>query len=167
MKTALCVYTPRDTDVQEKKFTRTYRKKPWHGRTGKKASTAVPERKKSWHGRVYKKNADTAVTQLYSNKYLIAFKSSTFKRPVMFHKMNFKNGIKDLKSYTQTSRRVRDTLARLFTSGWCCCCALERVVLSSTAVHTLCTLFELCTAARAFLNGQNSSFVYILLVEYF
>ena len=39
--------------------------------------------------------------------------SCTFKRPVMFHKMNVKNGSKDLKTYTQISRRVRDTLARL------------------------------------------------------
>ena len=32
----------------------------------------------------------------------------------MFNKMNVKNGIKDLKRYPQISRRVRDTLARLF-----------------------------------------------------
>ena len=31
----------------------------------------------------------------------------------MFHKMNVKNGSKDLKKYPQISRRVRDTLARL------------------------------------------------------
>ena len=31
--------------------------------------------------------------------------------------------------------------------------ALDRVVLSSTAVHTLCTLVEFCTAAHAFLDG--------------
>ena len=42
---------------------------------------------------------------------------------------------------------------------------LDHVVLSSTAVYTLCTLFEFCTAAHAFLNGLF--FAYILLVEYF
>ena len=31
----------------------------------------------------------------------------------MFHKMNVKNGSKDLKTYPQISRRVWDTLARL------------------------------------------------------
>ena len=31
--------------------------------------------------------------------------------------------------------------------------ALGRVGLSSTAVHTMCTLVELCTAAHAFLDG--------------
>ena len=59
-------------------------------------------------------NSDTAVTQLYSNKYLISYISCAFKRPVMFHKMNVKNGSKNLKRYPQISRRVRDTLARLF-----------------------------------------------------
>ena len=125
--------------------------RPYKGKTvtrpyRKNASTAVPG--KSWHGRVHKKNADTAVTQLYSNKYLISYISCTFKRPVMFNRMNVKNGSKDLKRYPQISRRVtsRDTLARLFTSGGC---ALDRVVLSSTAVHTLCTLVEFCTAAHS------------------
>ena len=32
----------------------------------------------------------------------------------MFHKRNVKTGSKDLKKYPQISRRVRDTLARLF-----------------------------------------------------
>ena len=68
----------RDTAVQGKKLTRPYRKK---------ADTAVLEK------------ADTAVTQLYSNKYLIAYLSCTFKCPVMFHKMNVKNDSKDLKNY--------------------------------------------------------------------
>ena len=35
----------------------------------------------------------------------------------MFHKMNVKNGSKDLKKYPQISCRVRDTLARLFIHG--------------------------------------------------
>ena len=43
-----------------------------------------------------------------------AYISCTFKRPVMFHKMNVKNGSKDLKKYPQISRRVRDTLARIY-----------------------------------------------------
>ena len=130
---SVCVHTC-DTDVQEKKVsvhghthmhthghthgrTLAIHTRPYKGKTvtrpyRKNASTAVPG--KSWHGRVHKKNADTAVTQLYSNKYLISYISCTFKRPVMFYIMNVKNGSKDLKSYPQISRRVRDTLARLF-----------------------------------------------------
>ena len=54
------------------------------------------------------------MTQLYSNKYLVAFISCIFKSPVMFHKMNVKNGSKDLKKYPQISRKIRDTLARFF-----------------------------------------------------
>ena len=42
----------RDMAVQEKKLARPYRGK-------------------SWHGRVHRENADTAVTQMYSNKYLV------------------------------------------------------------------------------------------------
>ena len=42
----------------------------------------------------------------------------------MFHKMNVKNVSKDLNKYPQISRRVRDTLARLFIFGvytpWLC-----------------------------------------------
>ena len=45
--------------------------------------------------------------------------------------MHVKNGSKDLKRYSQISRRVRDTLARLFTGVGD---ALE-CVLSSTAVQ--------------------------------
>ena len=51
--------------------------------------------------------------QLHATCVEIVYMSCTFKRPVMFHKMNFKNGSKDLKTYPQISRRVRDTLARL------------------------------------------------------
>ena len=78
----------------------------------KKASTTVPGEKLTRPCTQGK--GDTAVTQLYRNKYLISFISCTFKRPVMFHKMNAKNGSKDLKRYPQISHRVRDTLARLF-----------------------------------------------------
>ena len=67
----------------------------------KKASTAVSG--KSGHGHVHRKNADMAVTQLYSNKYLLTSLSCTFKRQVLVRPQTI----------PQISRRVRDTLARL------------------------------------------------------
>ena len=52
-------------------------------------------------------------------------------------------------------RRSTNTYSHhgIFTGG-----ALEVAVLSSTAVHKLCTLFEFSTAAHAFLNGL---FIYV------
>ena len=47
----------------------------------------------------------------------------------MFNKMNVKNGSKDLKRYPQISRRVRDTLARLYTA----CAAVELKTTRSNA----------------------------------
>ena len=95
VQTSICVYTPRDTNVHEKRL---------HGRTGQNRDTAVQEKKLT---RPYRKkltwpctqeNAETVVTQLYSNKYLISYISCTFKRPVMFHKMSVKNSSENLKN---------------------------------------------------------------------
>ena len=53
--------------------------------------------------RTYRKKADTIVAQLYTNKYLIAFISCTFKCPVMFLKMNVKNDSKRLKHHHKSA----------------------------------------------------------------
>ena len=63
-------------------------------------------------------------------------KSCTFKRPVMFHKMNVKNGIKDLKKYPQISRRVRDTLCPCRKAGPGGSCVPVRDLRGRTSQHT-------------------------------
>ena len=52
------------------------------------------------------KKADTAVTQVYCNKYLITNISCKFRCPVMLNKMNVKNGSKDLKMYHRSAAEL-------------------------------------------------------------